>query len=545
MKIKKILLVLLVGLLAGALVLTGCESDSIPKDVKVTFTNLTADGSATATTTQLTLTFDNAIAGLTADDIVLSGVPGVGKWTLSGSNPYTLPISGFTSGGTLNVAVSKSGYTINGSPKTATVYYYSGSGNPSGGEGKTEFLFASQSVQEALNEAKTHQESAYLAEFISAAYNPDLKYIFLTYKVGTIKNMFLQYLSNVIVAAPGREYTYSQTIGYSDTEKFENNNTIAMNFNLTVCYGGAGAFAGAFAGADVFAGLASLIGLKPGANANAEAYAKAYATAVASVGRVDFDLKSVITNTYTRTYQRTFVVKNEIKQDMSIYPAGKKYAVAAFADVGIYQILKYDPQTKTATAIPGESLWFNVESEPRWDMYEYSDREELSIPQQLKPFEKMNVEVKEDDLYSGLEKTQTITFYEGNLRVDDIYRFDWKPITLILPLLREFGYKTVSFKWETYWAKNEAKLVCTARVVMDCADINLYRGDWTYYDNVVNPDAEWKWTPLNFSSPIGTVTDRPNIRCVYGYSKRDDGIFGIGKAYYYIGKVKVTVTALK
>jgi len=88
----------------------------------VIFNSVTANGSASQSTTQLTLTFDKEINGLTAADITLSGKIVI-KGILSGSNPYTLPISGFTSGGTLSVAVAKSGYTINDSPKTVNIYY--------------------------------------------------------------------------------------------------------------------------------------------------------------------------------------------------------------------------------------------------------------------------------------------------------------------------------------------------------------------------------------------------------------------------------------
>jgi len=95
-------------------------------DTAVTFDSVTADGSASQTTTQLTLTFSQAITGLTAADISVSGVQGVTTGTLIGSGPtYTLPISGFPVGGTLSVAVSSpSGYNVSGSPKTATIYYY-------------------------------------------------------------------------------------------------------------------------------------------------------------------------------------------------------------------------------------------------------------------------------------------------------------------------------------------------------------------------------------------------------------------------------------
>jgi formylglycine-generating enzyme required for sulfatase activity len=54
----------------------------------------------------------------------LSGVSGVTKGSITGSNPYTLPISGFTVGGSLNVSVAKTGFTISDTPKMVTIYYY-------------------------------------------------------------------------------------------------------------------------------------------------------------------------------------------------------------------------------------------------------------------------------------------------------------------------------------------------------------------------------------------------------------------------------------
>jgi len=79
---------------------------------------------ANETATQLTLTFDKAITGLSASDITLSGISGINKGTLSGSNPYYLPVSNISSGGTLSVTVAKSGYGIYGSPKTINLYIY-------------------------------------------------------------------------------------------------------------------------------------------------------------------------------------------------------------------------------------------------------------------------------------------------------------------------------------------------------------------------------------------------------------------------------------
>jgi hypothetical protein len=94
--------------------------------IPITFLSLSADGSASQTTTQLTLNFSNAIGWLSASDINLSGLSGLSKGTLSGNGYYTLPISGVSETGTLTVTVSKSGYTISGSPKTTTIYYREG-----------------------------------------------------------------------------------------------------------------------------------------------------------------------------------------------------------------------------------------------------------------------------------------------------------------------------------------------------------------------------------------------------------------------------------
>ena len=110
-----------VGNYAGS---TGSVAFTILPPTSVTLNSVIANGSSTQTTTQLTLTFSQAITGLAAGDITLSGVSNVTKGNLSGSGPtYTLGISGFTSGGSLTVSVSKPGYVISDSSKTVTIYY--------------------------------------------------------------------------------------------------------------------------------------------------------------------------------------------------------------------------------------------------------------------------------------------------------------------------------------------------------------------------------------------------------------------------------------
>jgi hypothetical protein len=120
------------GTLTVSVAKTGFNISGTPKTVAiyylapiiaVTFQSLTANGSSSQTTTDLTLSFSGPISGLGSNDITLSGVSGITKGTLTGSNPYTLPISGFSAGGTLTVSLAKTGFNISGTPKTIAIYY--------------------------------------------------------------------------------------------------------------------------------------------------------------------------------------------------------------------------------------------------------------------------------------------------------------------------------------------------------------------------------------------------------------------------------------
>ena len=118
------------GTVSVAVSKTGYEISGSPKSVTVaypvavTLNSVTANGSASETTTTLTLTFSQAISGLAPADITLSGVTGITKGTVSASgSTYTLGVSGFADTGTLSVSVAKTGYTISGSPKPVDIYY--------------------------------------------------------------------------------------------------------------------------------------------------------------------------------------------------------------------------------------------------------------------------------------------------------------------------------------------------------------------------------------------------------------------------------------
>ena len=95
--------------------------------INAALTNVTADGDSTHTSTQLTLTFNQDITGLSADHITLTGINNIVKGSLSkadGTGVYTLAISGFTTGGTVNVSVSGvEGYNITGN-QSAVIHHY-------------------------------------------------------------------------------------------------------------------------------------------------------------------------------------------------------------------------------------------------------------------------------------------------------------------------------------------------------------------------------------------------------------------------------------
>jgi len=146
-------------MLAFGLILAGCSTDAASGgggnsggNTAVTFTSVLADGSSSQATTQLTLIFSQAITGLSANDVILSGVSGVNKGALNGSGPvYTLDISGFSAGGTLSVIVAKSGYNISGSPQTVAIY----STGDGGGGGGTAVTFNSASANGSSSQPTT------------------------------------------------------------------------------------------------------------------------------------------------------------------------------------------------------------------------------------------------------------------------------------------------------------------------------------------------------------------------------------------------------
>ncbi|MDR0456168.1 MAG: hypothetical protein LBH20_05745 [Treponema sp.] len=392
------------------------------------------------------------------------------------------------------------------------------------------------SVKEILlNETITKQVSASLAKLYSAYYAHDLKCILVTYKVETIENMFLEYLSKVVIAQPNlKEFGFTEKLRYSETTQIKNINSLTVNFNATVW--GAGVGSGAFAGASASASVFSLLGaFSPEAKAQAFAGAGAGATA----GKLGFDIKSVTTNEYTRIYEQSYEVEHSLKYDMSQCPPGKEYAVAAFADVGIYQVLKYDLQTKTATAIPGKSLWFNVESTPKLGMYEYSKEEELSIPQQLEPFKVINIVVNEADLYMGLKKENNLSI--NGKDITDIGYFDksttetFKP-DLLIPILQQFDYTKLRINVSFDYRRQLVSLVSIALRLRIINDNNTELGRKDF-----NTAINWEQGNFLLDIPINKMnSDAGEFMIEWSRVEK-----GVAYSQLSVGNRTITITALK
>jgi formylglycine-generating enzyme required for sulfatase activity len=91
----------------------------------VAFNGLSADGTAgSVTTTKLTLSFDQDITGLTADDISLSpGTLTKGDLTRTGTGVYELGISGIAGPTFITLGVTKPGYSVGPASRDIMAHY--------------------------------------------------------------------------------------------------------------------------------------------------------------------------------------------------------------------------------------------------------------------------------------------------------------------------------------------------------------------------------------------------------------------------------------
>jgi len=89
------------------------SSKEVPVSVKqVAFSSLVANGNASTATTTLTILLDQAVPGLTADDITVSGAGAAKNGALGGAGPlYTLPIT-VRENGTVTATIAKAGFSF-------------------------------------------------------------------------------------------------------------------------------------------------------------------------------------------------------------------------------------------------------------------------------------------------------------------------------------------------------------------------------------------------------------------------------------------------
>jgi len=141
---RLIVTISLVGALALGLV--GCDlpggNDASNVEVGVNFLNVTANGGATVTTTQLTLSFNAPISGLSPSNIILGGDAAVGVTlgTLTGTPPvYNLQLNGVTQGGNISVTVNRPGYNISNRTRNVNIFHHASSGGEQARTGRVTF----------------------------------------------------------------------------------------------------------------------------------------------------------------------------------------------------------------------------------------------------------------------------------------------------------------------------------------------------------------------------------------------------------------------
>lgn len=105
---------------------SACADNVVEPVTEASFTSLTANGSDTETTTDLTLAFDKAIEGLAANDITLDVAAKGTLSTTSTIGTYTLGISGVSvaDGENVTATLSKEGFVFSPASRTTAVRVY-------------------------------------------------------------------------------------------------------------------------------------------------------------------------------------------------------------------------------------------------------------------------------------------------------------------------------------------------------------------------------------------------------------------------------------
>lgn len=117
------------GMTASAVASATYTINTPPPVTDISFISAIADGSAIATTTKVTITLDAAVDGFVLDDITLTDTDNTGATAnklLPADDPYVyeLTLTGITKGGSINIALGRTGLTFTPTNRDVTVFYY-------------------------------------------------------------------------------------------------------------------------------------------------------------------------------------------------------------------------------------------------------------------------------------------------------------------------------------------------------------------------------------------------------------------------------------
>lgn len=103
----------------------GFKPEPTPTET-VVFTSASADGAVGTTSTELTINLGEAVTGLAAGNITLTGTTGATVSAVTGSNPYTATLTGITASGTASVVLNVAGYSFDPPSRDVQIYLAQG-----------------------------------------------------------------------------------------------------------------------------------------------------------------------------------------------------------------------------------------------------------------------------------------------------------------------------------------------------------------------------------------------------------------------------------
>jgi hypothetical protein len=411
-------------------------------------------------------------------------------------------------------------YTVNGSRIPENTFTLSGNAT-------VDAVFRVNSVQDEITSKTRREEYPISNGYIGMQFDNDLSTadcVLLTYKVGKMEHMFLQYISKPRIAQYGVTFSTQDSIGSTRSVQTTHIESIAKdhsetNYDLTTISEKVGAEVTPVEGVTVNAEISHS---KQTGSTVTDGW-----TVVTSDSRAD---------SYSDTIDHTDITNMDFSS--SIYEQGKPYAWAAFADVGVYQIVRYNIVTGYIEPIPGESLYFNVESDPVVAVYEVpANALAISDSQTLKPFQRQAVTVT--GLATILPSPKSIipkmVVYDGSTDVPNgrVSSAQPRDVKIAGDLLKTYwGYTKVRVKgWYELRAHNGSPEDQHIWMDMDGTKVIYNNGDLKVDGTV------WKRYGFNFTADILNFT--ANSVFHIGFQSLNHGFLGMGDYGWWFNSAEV------